>query len=136
MDQEWTGLKLDDLKLPLDYYELKARIAPAIFLSVPVLLTLWSCYKEEFTGLSDILKGIISLAIIICFFDSREGIGKEDRAGVMAILGRSAVNPSSFLEKQNNWRRVEGALFKDRPRKAKVTDPDQGRGGNQPYQSR
>jgi hypothetical protein len=60
-------MKLNDLKLPLDYYELKARVAPAIFLSVPVLLTLWSCFKEEFTGLSDIFKGIISLVIIYVF---------------------------------------------------------------------
>lgn len=70
-------MKLDDLKLPLDYYELKARIAPAIFLSVPVLLTLWSCYKEEFTGLSNIFKGIISLAIIYVLSIIVRALGKK-----------------------------------------------------------
>ena len=70
-------MKLDDLKLPLDYYELKARIAPAIFLSVPVLLTLWTCYKEEFTGLSDIFKGIISLAIVYVFSIIVRALGKK-----------------------------------------------------------
>lgn len=70
-------MKLDDLKLPLDYYELKARIAPAIFLSVPVLLTLWSCYREEFTGLSDIFEGIISLAIIYVFSIIVRALGKK-----------------------------------------------------------
>ncbi len=70
-------MKLDDLKLPLDSYELRARVAPALFLSVPVLVTLWSCYKDEFTGLSDLFKGLLSLVIVYVFSVIVRALGKR-----------------------------------------------------------
>jgi hypothetical protein len=47
-----------DLKIPIDSYEMKARFAPALVLSLPVLVSLWSCYQTEYTALSKVTEGI------------------------------------------------------------------------------
>lgn len=70
-------MKIDDLKLPIDSYEMKARILPALIISIPVLITLWSCYKAEFTALSEIFKGILSLAIIYALSVFMRALGKR-----------------------------------------------------------
>jgi hypothetical protein len=53
-----------DLKFPIDSYEMKARYAPALLLSLPVLISLWSCYQVEYTALSNVTNGILSIVII------------------------------------------------------------------------
>lgn len=70
-------MKLDDLKFPLDSYEIKARILPALIISIPVLITLWSCYKAEFTALSDFFRGILSLGIIYALAVFMRALGKK-----------------------------------------------------------
>lgn len=70
-------MKLDDLKFPLDSYEIKARILPALIISIPVLITLWSCYKLEFTALSELFKGILSFAIIYALAIVVRALGKR-----------------------------------------------------------
>ena len=53
-----------DLKFHIDSYEMKARYAPAFLLSLPVLISLWSCYQVEYTALSNVTNGILSIVII------------------------------------------------------------------------
>jgi len=70
-------LKLDDPKFPLDSYEIKARILPALIISIPVLITLWSCYKAEITTFSELFKGILSFAIIYALAIVVRALGKR-----------------------------------------------------------
>jgi len=70
-------LKIDDLKFPIDSYEMKARTLPALIISIPLLITLWSCYKAEFTALSEIFKGVLSLAIIYALSIFMRALGKR-----------------------------------------------------------
>lgn len=70
-------MKIDDFKFPLDSYEMKARIAPALLISLPVLVTLWSCYNTEFVSLSEIFKGIISIVIVYALSIIVRALGKK-----------------------------------------------------------
>lgn len=52
------------MSLPVDSYDLKARYTPALIVSLPFLITLWTCFNPEYETLSTAVKGIISAAIL------------------------------------------------------------------------
>jgi hypothetical protein len=66
-----------DLKFPIDSYEMKARYAPALLLSLPVLISLWSCYQVEYTALSNVTNGILSIVIIYVLSVVVRSLGKR-----------------------------------------------------------
>lgn len=70
-------MKLDDLTFPIDSYEIKARIAPALLISLPVLFTMWTCYNAAFSTLSDLFKGTLSIVVIYGFSIVVRALGKR-----------------------------------------------------------
>lgn len=66
-----------DLKIPVDSYEMKARFAPALVLSFPVMVSLWSCYQTEYTSLSKVMEGILSIVIIYVLSVIVRSLGKR-----------------------------------------------------------
>lgn len=80
-------MKIDDFKLPIDSYELKARIAPAFLISLPVLFTLWSCYNSHFVGLSELFKGILSVVVIYGLSIVVRSLGKKIESKLWSSWG-------------------------------------------------
>jgi len=54
------------MNFPIDSYEIRARYAPALIISSPVLITLWTCSPTEFHQLSAVAGGVISLVLWYC----------------------------------------------------------------------
>lgn len=52
------------MKFPVDSYEIKARYAPALLLSLPIIITYWTCFPKEVEAISKVLSGILSMAIL------------------------------------------------------------------------
>ena len=53
-----------ELKFPVDSYDLKARYAPALIVSLPPLIFLWTCFFTEIESLSKLVGGVISVVIL------------------------------------------------------------------------
>jgi len=83
-----------DLKFPIDSYEMKARYAPALLLSLPVLISLWSCYQVEYTALSKVTNGILSIVIIYVLSVVIRSLGKRIEPKLWASWGGA---PSTTL---------------------------------------
>ena len=83
-----------DLKFPIDSYEMKARYAPALLLSLPVLISLWSCYQVEYTALSNVTNGILSIVIIYVLSVVIRSLGRRTEPKLWASWGGA---PSTVL---------------------------------------
>lgn len=55
------------MDFPVDSYELKARYAPALLLSLPIMITFWTCFQPEIEAItkaiSAVLSGVIFYAV-------------------------------------------------------------------------
>lgn len=83
-----------DLIFPIDSYEMKARYAPALLLSLPVLISLWSCYQVEYTALSNVTNGILSIVIIYVLSVVIRSLGRRAEPKLWASWGGA---PSTVL---------------------------------------
>ena len=52
------------MKFHVDSYDLKARYTPALIVSLPILIMLWTCFYHETETISKIVGGILSAAIL------------------------------------------------------------------------
>lgn len=52
------------MKFPVDSYDIKARYAPALLLSLPIIITFWTCFPKEVEAISKLLSGVFSGAIL------------------------------------------------------------------------
>jgi len=52
------------MKFPIDSYDIKARYAPALLLSLPIIITFWTCFPKEVEAISKLLSGILSGTIL------------------------------------------------------------------------
>jgi hypothetical protein len=83
-----------DWKFPIDSYEMKARYAPAFLLSLPVIISLWSCYGVEYTAFSKLTEGILSIIIIYVLSVIVRSLGKRAEPKLWASWGGA---PSTML---------------------------------------
>lgn len=51
------------MEFPIDSYDLKARYTPGFLISLPVLVTLWTCFQPEIEAMSKLFSGFLSAAI-------------------------------------------------------------------------
>ncbi len=65
------------MKFPVDSYDLKARYAPGLIISIPVLITFWACFYPEFEKLSKLWGGILSAVIIYALSVLVRSFGKK-----------------------------------------------------------
>ena len=52
------------MRFPVDSYDIKARYTPALLLSLPIIITFWTCFPKEVEAISKFLSGILSGAIL------------------------------------------------------------------------
>jgi hypothetical protein len=98
-----------DLKFPVDSYDLKARYAPALIVSLPVLITLWTCFYSETQHISKLVSGILSAAILYFMSVLVRSYGKKFEKELWKSWGGS---PSTQLVLWNNKRIGEGLKAK------------------------
>ena len=55
------------MEFPIDSYDIKARFAPALLLSLPIIITFWTCFPKEVEAISKFLSGILSMIILYAF---------------------------------------------------------------------
>jgi hypothetical protein len=48
------------MDFPIDSYEIKARYAPALLLSLPILITFWTCFQPEVEAITKAISAILS----------------------------------------------------------------------------
>jgi hypothetical protein len=75
------------MKFPVDSYDLKARYTPALIISLPVLIMLWTCFYSEIETLSKIIGGILSAAILYFISMLVRALGKRIEPGLWGSWG-------------------------------------------------
>lgn len=98
-----------DLKFPVDTYDLKARYAPALIVSLPALIFLWTCFFPEIQSISKLVGGILSAAILYFISVLVRAYGKKIEAGLWESWGGA---PSTLLVSWGNQRIGEGLKIK------------------------
>lgn len=93
------------MKFPVDSYDLKARYTPALIISLPVLIMLWTCFYSEIETLSKIVGGILSAAILYFISMLVRALGKRIEPGLWGSWGGA---PSTQLVSWENNRIGEG----------------------------
>jgi len=90
-----------DMKFPIDSYDLKARYMPALLVSFPVLILLWTCFYPEIETISKIVGGILSAAILYFISIFVRALGKRIEAGLWESWG-GAPSTQLVLWKNDN----------------------------------
>ncbi|NQT56521.1 MAG: hypothetical protein HQ551_09865 [Desulfobacteraceae bacterium] len=90
-----------DSKFPVDSYDLKARYAPALIVSLPVLITLWTCFFPEIQSISKLVGGILSAAILYFISVLVRAYGKNIEPGLWESWGGA---PSTQIVSWKNQR--------------------------------
>jgi len=65
------------MQFPVDSYDLKARYAPGLLLSFPVLVAFWACLNTEIKGISGLIGGLLSAVLVYALSTVVRGFGKD-----------------------------------------------------------
>ncbi|MGO9371650.1 MAG: hypothetical protein ACLQBD_06070 [Syntrophobacteraceae bacterium] len=65
------------MQFPVDSYDLKARYAPGLLLSLPVLLTFWTCFNTEIKEVSGVIGTLLSGVLVYALSAIVRGFGKR-----------------------------------------------------------
>jgi len=52
------------MKFPVDSYDIKACYAPALLVSLPIIITFWTCFPKEVEAISKFLSSVLSMVIL------------------------------------------------------------------------
>lgn len=89
------------MKFPVDSYDLKARYAPALIISLPVLITLWTTFLPEMQSISKVVGGLLSTAILYFLSVLVRAYGKNFESNLWEMWGGA---PSTQVVSWNNQR--------------------------------
>lgn len=65
------------MKFPVDSYDIKARLAPALLLILPALITFWTYFSPEIEKITKVFSGIMSVVIYYALSVIVRHLGKK-----------------------------------------------------------